>query len=264
MRLHNKIREILMRSLFTAFLSTTTLVSSAFSAPFTEEQTKALELTIEETLLKKPEIIEKTLIKIQEKREQEHMAKAKEAIAKYNKDLFNNESDPVGGNPDGDVSLVIFMDPFCGHCRNFHKVLQEAEKEGDLKNARLIYKDFPIMGKPSVLAVFGALAAHKQGKYLDFQKAMFSAERDLTEEKIYAVAKKLGLNMDQFKKDFKSKDNEERIQKTFELAQNIGIQGTPAIILQDSFIPGAVDREGLKTFVKSTPKTEKVLHNNNA
>lgn len=250
-----------MRPLFTVLFSTTILVSSAFSAPFTEEQAKALELTIEETLLKKPEIVEKTLIKLQERKEQEHMAKTKEVITKYKKDLFNNESDPVGGNPNGDVALVIFMDPFCGHCRSFHKVLQEAEKEGDLKNTRLIFKDFPIMGKPSVLAVFGALAAHKQGKYLEFQNAMFSAERDLSEEKIYAVAKKLGLNMDRFKKDFKSKDNEKVIQGTFELAQSIGIQGTPAIILQDSFIPGAVDREGLKNLLKSTPKSEKTLHN---
>lgn len=229
----------------------------AFTAPFTREQIKTLEQTIEATLLKKPEMIEKALVKLQEKKEEEQKAKSKSAIAKYHTDLFKNAVDPVGGNPQGKISLVIFMDPFCGHCRHFHKVLEEAEQAGEFKNVRLIYKDFPILGRPSILAVFGALAAHKQGKYFEFQKAMFSADPDLTEDKIFAIAKELGLESEQFKKDFKNGENEKKIHETFNLAQNIGINGTPALILQDILIPGAVDRETLKKLL--TEKMEKIL-----
>ena len=70
---------------------------------------------------------------------------------------------PVGGNPNGDVTIVEFFDYNCGYCRRSHPTVKSVVS-GDGK-IRIVHKQFPILSEESKVAARMALAAAKQGKY---------------------------------------------------------------------------------------------------
>lgn len=89
-------------------------------------------------------------------------------------EIFADPHAPVGGNPEGDVTIVLFSDYTCGACRKMFPILTQAEKEDP--DLRILYKEFPIRGPDSTRAARAALAAHRQGKYLEFHKALMTAQ----------------------------------------------------------------------------------------
>ena len=68
----------------------------------------------------------------------------------------------VTGNPQGDVTIVEFFDTRCPYCRRLEPVMAKllAQDHG----VRLVYKDLPILGPPSVLGSKALLAAHQAGR----------------------------------------------------------------------------------------------------
>ena len=127
-------------------------------------------------------------------------------------------------------------------------------------NLRVVYKEFPIFGDTSIYASKAAMAANKQGKYLAMRDGIFATgkiEGALTPADIDAVAKQIGLNMAQYKQDISSKAVQASIDETYHLAQQLGLQGTPAFIIaptpkigdakgQTTFIPGLVSEDALQ------------------
>jgi protein-disulfide isomerase len=72
---------------------------------------------------------------------------------------------PVGGNTDGDVTIVEWFDYQCPYCRKLEPELRQvAHDDGKV---RLVWKDWPILGPVSVVAARMALAAKYQGKYAE-------------------------------------------------------------------------------------------------
>src|SRR3546814_7249794 len=83
-------------------------------------------------------------------------------IAARSDEIFNDPATPVGGNPQGDVSLVEFFDYNCPYCRRVAPTLVEIEK--DDPELRFVYKEWPILGPNSEFAARAELASRKQGK----------------------------------------------------------------------------------------------------
>ena len=147
---------------------------------------KEIEGVIREYLLRNPEVVEDALRRLQEKRQRAKAAATKRVIARRARDLFRDPESPVGGNPDGDVTLVEFFDYRCVHCRRIAPMMSKAE-QGD-PNLRIVYKEFPILGPGSSLASRAALASRRQGKYLVFHKALMRTKNPFTEEGILRTA----------------------------------------------------------------------------
>ena len=78
--------------------------------------------------------------------------------------ILNDPQTPVGGDPQGDVTIVAFFDYNCLYCMKSHPELVKL-LESD-RRIRVVYKDWPIFGDISVYAAQVALAANLQGKYL--------------------------------------------------------------------------------------------------
>lgn len=146
--------------------------------------------------------------------------------------LFHHAGDPVGGNPNGKITIAEFFDYQCGHCLSMGPVMQAIIKANP--NVRVVYKEFPIRGPVSDLAARAALAANKQGKYSQFSHALLSASQPLTEEGIYNIAKNTGLNIAKFKKDMNSSDVTNTLRNTANLAQELNVNGTPAFFIGDT------------------------------
>src|SRR3546814_10830321 len=108
---------------------------------------------------------------------------------------------PVTGNPDGDVSLVEFFDYNCPYCRRVAPVVADAEAADP--QLRIVYKEFPILGPGSAFAAKAALAAHRQGLYFTFHKALMQAGGRADESSVLAVAEDVGLDVERLKSDMK-------------------------------------------------------------
>ena len=107
-------------------------------------------------LLDNPEVLMEA-IGVLEQRQAEAQASSDQELVKANAEaLFNDGYSHIAGNPDGDVTMVEFLDYQCGYCKKaFPEVNQLLESDGDI---RLIIKEFPILGDPSVMASRFAIA----------------------------------------------------------------------------------------------------------
>jgi protein-disulfide isomerase len=212
------------------------------TAIFNAEQKKAVEAIIEKYLDKHPEIIESSLKKSIEKTRQEELKIAKQNVIKYKKQIYEDANSPIGGNPKGLISLVVFLDPYCGYCRRFEKVLKNvAAKDKDLK---IIYKVLPILGPESMKAAREQIAASMQDKFETYQEALFESAANDRDARLL-IAKESGLDVERLKTDVKSKKVKQILNDNMSLAKILGLNGTPAFIVGDDLISGMVDEENL-------------------
>lgn len=152
--------------------------------------------------------------------------------------IFRDPGSPVGGNPDGDVAIVVFFDYNCPYCRSMAPVLSQAlDADGKV---RVVYKDWPILGPGSVFAARAALAAHKQGMYEAFHDAMMNSTQPATESRVIEVARAIGLDIERLERDMTSDDVLRAIARTDEIARALGMTGTPTYVIGDEIVRGAV------------------------
>src|SRR5690606_957408 len=113
---------------------------------------------------------------------------------------------------------------------------------------RVIFKELPILGPESVYAARAALAAHRQGRYVEFHRRLMAAPA-VNEATVKAIAGQLKLDFARLQADMRHPEVEQAIQRTFRLAEALEINGTPAFVVGSRIIPGAVDGETLIAYV---------------
>lgn len=167
-------------------------------------------------------------------------AKAKAAIVVY---VPVNSKDPVNGNHKALVTIVAFLDFQCPFCTRVNPTLKKIkEKYG--KQVRIVFKQNPLpFHKQAPEAAKAALAAHRQGKFLEMHDLLFENQKrfkteDMTELSV-EFAKKLKLNIKKFKKDLKSKKIKKGIAKDMALAQKVEARGTPNFFINGVNLVGA-------------------------
>lgn len=159
-----------------------------------------------------------------------------------------DEDSPVFGNTKNPkLTIVEFTEFQCPYCSRIAPTMKDLmdKHPGEIK---FIYKNFPLSfhanAKPAAAA---AIAAQKQGKFWEYRYALAPHSRELTDSTFEAVAKEVGLNIEQFNKDRVLDDAmNARIQKDFDLGVKVGVQGTPNFYIngkrQDRFSPELVEK----------------------
>lgn len=156
---------------------------------------------------------------------------------------------PAVAPKDHDVTMVMFFDYQCPVCRKVHPDLQRLL--ADDKRVRLIYRDWPIFGAPSVEASRAAIASKYQGKHDAFDDALMRMQGRLSSATIRAAADKAGVDWARLQADLKTHDGEisALIARNSRMAPAIGLQGTPGFIIGSYLVPGGMDLAGLKNAV---------------
>jgi protein-disulfide isomerase len=228
-----------------------TPASQPATSNFTQAQKDEIEKLVGEYLTNKPEVVTNALQAGMAKQQEEAVSKMEKAVTENKDKIFNDAATPVAGNPKGTQSLVVFMDPYCGYCKKFHGELETLLSTN--KDVKVIFKDIPIMGEESVLAIKAMLAAKEQGKYEQLQQAIFSSDKHLTEKQLLKLASSLDIDTKKLKADMKNKDIQVHIDQDMELAKALGINGTPTLIIGESkVVPGYVNVEELSKMLKET------------
>ena len=214
------------------------------STAFTPEQVEQLDVIITTYLQNHPDVVLTAVQAGAEKKEKDAAEKMQQAVKKYKDIILKDKETPILGNAEGTQSLVIFFDPYCGYCRKLHKEL--GPLLASHKDLKVLLNDIPIMGPQSVLAVQALLAAKEQGKYDEFQNALFALEKPASGKQLLKIAKSLGLDTKQFKADMKGKVVKERIKHLMKLTKDIGITGTPTLIVNEiEVVPGYMPADAL-------------------
>jgi len=201
-------------------------------------------------LLENPAVLMEA-IAVLEQREADAVAQGDQQLLSENAAaLYDDPTSWVGGNPEGDITIVEFMDYRCGYCKRAHpEVVELLAQDG---NIRLIVKEFPILGEASVLASRFALAARRvagDDGYKAVHDALMMLRGDVTEAALRAVAAEAGLDADAITAAMADPEIAAIIAANRALGQRLNINGTPSFVFGDQMVRGYVPLEGMQQLV---------------
>ena len=110
------------------------------------------------------------------------------------------------------------------------------------RSIRLVVKEFPILTKESVTASRAALASVKQGKYMAFHQAMMGHKGQITVDNVFEYATKVGLNVDQLKKDMNDPAIGDTIIENLKLARAMKISVVPGFVVDTEVLSGVSNK----------------------
>ncbi len=200
---------------------------------------------IRDYLLRNPEVLVEAQETLQRKEEEKQRASAKAAITRDSAKIFNAKTDAVVANPQAEITMVEFFDYNCGYCK---RALDDMNKLiAENKDIRFVLKGFPILGQDShgahvVSEAFKKIAPEK---YLDFHRKLMGGQGRADEARAVAVALELGVDEAALRKTMKDPAIEEAFRETYQLANDLGITGTPSYVVADEVVFGAVGMETL-------------------
>jgi protein-disulfide isomerase len=217
------------------------------ASPFTDAQRQAIEAIIKDYLVKNPDVLQEAIAE-GEKRQLETQRLAQSAALKESQGaLLNSPHDVVAGNPQGDVTMVEFFDYNCGYCRKALADVQALIKSDP--KLRVVIKDFPVLGPESLEASQIALAAKQQlkgDKLFEFHQKLLESKGRINGAKALQVAKEMGLDTAKLQKDAQGPEVKAALTENRGLGDKLGLSGTPAFIIGDEIIPGAVGVEPIR------------------
>lgn len=184
------------------------------------------------------------------KKEDEERAKQEEF-----ENAFKNREDvavgtsPVKGNTTAKVTIVEFSDFECPYCSRGNQTVQEVLKAYP-NDVKIVFKNLPLpFHNEAGPAARAALAAGKQGKFWEFHDELFEQQDKLGQSFYEETAKKLGLNVEQWRKDMDSADVAAAVKADADLAKTLGVQGTPGFFVNGVRVAGAYPFEHFKAIV---------------
>ena len=233
------------------FACAAALPAGAFDlTAMTEEERAAFRDEVRAYLLDNPEIIMEA-VGVLEERQQAAMAEAdRDLVDAHAAAIFEDGHSWIGGNPDGDVTLVEFIDYRCGFCRRAHpEVAELIESDG---NIRRIVKEFPILGEQSVLSSRFAIATQRvagDDAYKTAHDALMTFRAEVTPAALDRLAGELDLDADAIMAEMMSPEVDAVIAANRALAEELQITGTPTFVLKDRMLRGYLPLDEMRAVV---------------
>jgi protein-disulfide isomerase len=146
---------------------------------------------------------------------------------------------PSLGPADAKVTVEVWSDFQCPFCaRGAATTKQLREKYGD--QVRLVFRQQPLpMHGQARLAAAASMAAHEQGRFWEFHDALFANQRALDRGSLEALAGKLNLDVERFRRALDSSTWSHYVDTEVAEAQRRGISGTPTFFVNGKAIIGA-------------------------
>jgi len=244
-----------MRPFLTGLAATCLAVTAATMAPaqtaLTETERAAFGAEVRAYLLENPEILSEMVALLEERQQAATEAEDGALVATQAGALFDDGFSYVGGNPEGDVTIVEFLDYQCSFCRRAHgEVMSLLAEDG---NIRWIVKELPILGPASVTASRAAIAtliAAGPDAYGALNDHLMRLDGPVTDASLDAGLVAAGVDPAAIRAAMDDPEIDRRIAETRALAERLAIRGTPSFVFGDRMVRGFVTADVMRGLVE--------------
>ncbi|MEL5377345.1 DsbA family protein [Serratia ureilytica] len=210
--------------------------------PFTSAQEARIKEMIRETLVSNPDILAQAVDAWQQQTAGQQIS---QAIKQNAKTLYQDPASPRLGAANAKLTLVTFTDYNCPYCKRFDPMLEKIVKQ--YPDVALVVKLLPFKGESSVSSARVALTTWQQHpeQFWALHQRLMAKKGFHDKASIAAAQEKTGV-----KTVAPSEQSMTTLRTNMALAEQLGVQGTPATLIGDRMLPGAVSYEELETMVK--------------
>ncbi|MCT2540743.1 DsbA family protein [Sedimentimonas flavescens] len=222
-------------------------LSMALSAPamafdisgMSDAEKAAFGEAVKTYLMENPEVLVEAIGVLEERQQAAEAQNDKVLVQTNAEDLFDDGYSWIGGNPDGDLTIVEFMDYRCSYCRKAYTEVEELlAKDG---NIRFIVKEFPILGQESDLSARFAVAVKQLAGDETYKKVhdeLIAFRGSITLESLSRLADEQGVDKDAVLKRMNEEEVTAVLRANHQLAERMRISGTPAFVIGGEMLRG--------------------------
>ncbi len=220
-------------------------------ADMSEAEKEAFGAAVRSYLLEHPEVLSEIVTALEEKEALAQADTDRTIVATNAEAIFDDGYSFIGGNPEGDLTVVEFIDYRCGYCRKAHGDVAELVRSDG--NIRYIVKEFPILGEQSVVAsrfAISTLISAGPEAYAKVNAGFYETFRgDVTDETLRSFAADLGLDGEVILAGMNAPEVTRIIEENHLLAERLAISGTPTFVIGDQMMRGYAPLEHMRGLV---------------
>lgn len=215
-----------------------------------DEERQNFRAEIRAYLLENPEVLMEAIAVLEQRQQQEQTSTDGALVAANLSEIENDGYSYVGGNPEGDITLVEFQDYRCGYCRKAHS--EVAELVNSDGNIRLVVKEFPILGEQSTLSsrlAIATLLLEGDEAYQNISEFLIGFSGTLSVKTMRGVLAKQGYDANPIIAYLNDDAVSQHIDATRALANKLKVSGTPTFVLGGELVRGYIPLENMREMV---------------
>ncbi|MEO0999605.1 MAG: DsbA family protein [Pseudomonadota bacterium] len=203
-------------------------------------------------LLEEPEVLMEAIAVLEQRREIQQQEAEIDLVRRNMERLSEDGYSYVGGNPEGSLTVIEFLDYRCGFCKRAHPEVEALLASDD--DIRYIVKEYPILGPESEVAARAAMAVlmtEGEAAYKTYHDALMEFGGNMTEGVIMRLAERSGIDVAALRRTMAEEGPEitARIAQNRALAQTLGINGTPSFVIGDTIVRGYLPLQQMREVV---------------
>ncbi|MEM1152417.1 MAG: DsbA family protein, partial [Pseudomonadota bacterium] len=192
-----------------------------------------VEQIIREYLLANPELMLEVQQALEAKQQEQAAETARLALEENKATIFESDNQGVIGNPDGDVTVVEFFDYNCSFCQRAMEDMNTLLAGDD--NLKFVMKELPILSQGSVEASRISTGVYRlfPEKYEEFHNRLLALQGMKDGNRALRVAQEMELDIDAINAEGQKPDVLGAFREANDLANSLGINGTPSYVIGD-------------------------------
>jgi len=213
-----------------------------------------IEQVIRQYLLENPELMLEVQQALEKKQQEQQKSRAQAALKQNADTIFNSPNQGIVGNKDGDVTIVEFFDYNCGFCQ---RAMEDMNRiVGDDPNVRFVLKELPILSQSSVEASRVSTAVYRlfPKRYAEFHNQLLGTPGQKDLQRAMQIVNTMGLDAEKIAKVAQQDDVLDAFREVNDLANSLGINGTPSYVIGNEVVFGALGHEVLRKKVENMRK----------
>ncbi len=238
-----------------ALMLTAAPVAAFDIASMSETERAAFGEAVRGYLMDNPEVIMEAVRALEDRQQRQSIEDDLAMLEANRAAIYEDAASWTGGNPEGDITVVEFLDYRCGYCRKAYEEVEELVKSDG--NIRFVIKEFPILGEESLLSSKFAIATRMVAgdeAYKKAHDALIALRGDATVENLGALADQLGLDRAAVLAKMDAPEVEAVIAANHALADTMQINGTPSFVIDRAMVRGYVPLDGMRQIVEGQRK----------
>lgn len=235
---------------FLAVVLATATPVAAQQGEMTPAERNAFRAEVRAYLLDNPEVLIEAMEILRAREEAAEAAADTQLLAALGDRVYNDGVSWVGGNPDGDVTIVEFLDYRCGYCRRAHNEVKALLEEDG--NIRWVVKELPILGPDSDASSRMALATLKtlgDEAYSRLHDVLMTFEGPVNAQTMSLIARRADVDLVAIQAAMESEEVSHHIGSVRLLAQQLNVTGTPAFVIGGTMVRGFIPKDTMNQII---------------